>query len=293
MQLKKSKDTPKPSGDIKVSNYAVAFLDILGQRAALRDCGLLPDSLDEFLPIARQSVAVVQNLHRSFDEFYSALSQPPNTSLVHPNLRASFIQQQRTDLKYQRFSDGLVGFVSLAEDYDSDPLNGVYGLMGACGALCLLGLAIRQPIRGGFEIAWGVELNKSELYGCVVAKTYELESRVARYPRIVVGHEVMKYLSALEQLPGDSVQAQYRRSLALVCKELIGQSDDGEYIIDYLGEGFEKYMMNNVDRSLYAEAAQYVSDQLEYWTSEGNSQLSDRYSELMVYFDRNRARWKT
>ena len=274
-------------GDLRVNNYAVAFIDVLGQRAALRGCGLLPDSKEEFLPLARHTVGVIQRLHQSFEQFYTAFHETANVSLVSEQHRNHFARQQQTKLKFQRFSDGLVAFVSLSSEENHLPINGVYGLLAAAGALCLLGLAVRQPIRGGMDIAWGAELNDSELYGCAVAKSYELESAIAKYPRIALGQEVIRYLDAHAQSLDNGLDAQYVRALAGYCKEMIAMADDGVHIVDYLGSGFRKYITNSVDASLYTEAAAYVSEQLQYWTEKEDPKLKFRYQQLQAYFNEN------
>jgi hypothetical protein len=56
--------------DIKVNNYAAAFIDILGQREELKGCGLLPDNKDEVISIVKKTVEVIRRLHSQFEEFY-------------------------------------------------------------------------------------------------------------------------------------------------------------------------------------------------------------------------------
>jgi len=271
--------------DVKVANYAAAFVDILGQRDALRGCGLIPSSKEELLALVKESIGAISRLHCWFDKFYGESQRPPNSNLVRPDQREEFIRQQKTELKYQRFSDGLVGYVSLATDV-SVPMNGVYALIGAAGSLCFISLAARQPIRGGIEIAWGAELNENELYGCVVAKSYELESRVARYPRIALGSELVRYLDQHERVPGDDPESEYVRQLSTICKELIIVYDDGVPSVHYLGQGFRNYVSCDQHPALHRDAAQFVAAQLARWTERGDEKLAGRYRELHAYFER-------
>ena len=142
------------------------------------------------------------------------------------------------------------------------------------------------------EIAWGVELNDNELYGCAVAKSYELESQIAEHPRVVLGTEFIRYLDAHERIPGDQPQTQYVRTLATCCKEMISLDEDGVHIVDYLGPGFKEHVANEIDASAYDHAVTFIGEQLESSQKAGNDKLVQRYERLHGYFERNRFIWK-
>lgn len=277
---------------MKVNNYAAAFIDILGQREELKGCGLLPDNKDEVVSIVKRTVGVIGHLHSQFERFYTALTSRETGMQVPEEQRQEFINLQATNLNFQRFSDGIVVYISLAQDEEHSPINGVYGLIAATGSLCFLGLAQKTPLRAGLDIAWGVELNKGELYGCVVGRAYELESEIAKGPRVVLGEEVIRYLDFNAQLPGEGVNERYGRELASVCREMITQDEDGQYIVDYLGQGFKKYISNNLDSSIYVEALTYVEEQIERWSNQGDDKLTQRYLSLRGYFEKNRTNWQ-
>jgi hypothetical protein len=279
------------SENLKVSNYAAAFIDLLGQRDIMDGCGLLPHNKDEFIEIAKRSVGAISQLHSSFDKFYEALTDNVTTLLLPEEQREAFSHFQATKLKFQRFSDGLVVFLSLANEAQHSPVNGIFGLISAAGSLCLLGLASKKPIRGGADIAWGVELNDSELYGCVIAKAYELESEVAKYPRIVLGKEVVDYLNSLLQLPGNELNTQYGRAMAKACLEMICVAPDGVYMVDFLGEGFRRHIANSLENSVYYDARSYVESQEEHWRGKNSSKLADRYKILLEYFQARESEW--
>ncbi len=275
-----------------VQNYAAAFIDLLGQRAALEGCGLIPDSKEEFIKIAKQSVGVIQNLHDQFSDFYSAINQGPDPSSVKQEHRELYFRMQRTQLKFQRFSDGLFSYISLVSDVNHLPINGIYGLISSCGALCFLGLASGQPIRGGLDIAWGVELNQNELYGCVVARSYQLESEAAKFPRIVLGNEMMNYLHQCASMPGQEIEVQYARAMATTCLDMIHQDiEDGLFCIDYLGEKFRQYIGATVDDKIFYYARTYIREQLERFQAENNKKLFDRYKRLDKYFESRQHVW--
>src|SRR4051794_34439346 len=96
-----------------MSNYAAVFIDLLGQKAALlREGDLLPGNQEKAVELARSSVGAVRWLHDRFQTFYDGLTEDPtggSSSLDHARAK----EIRAVSLKYQRFSDGLVMYLSL------------------------------------------------------------------------------------------------------------------------------------------------------------------------------------
>lgn len=129
-------------------------------------------------------------------------------------------------------------------------------------------------------------MNDNEIYGPVVSKAYDLESKIAAYPRIVIGEEFVKYLDT-HTLPGNGESEPHeklRMKLASMCMSLIAIDDDGHPFIDYLGDGFKEHLLSECDGYI-RKAYQYVIEQSEKWKKEKNSKLAFRYSLLRNYFD--------
>ncbi|MHB8811119.1 MAG: hypothetical protein ACYC9M_14070 [Desulfobulbaceae bacterium] len=164
-------------------------------------------------------------------------------------------------------------------------MNGVFALLGLAGTLCFLGLATRNPIRGAIEVAWGVELQPGELYGAAVARAYELESEVAQYPRIVVGVETMKLLLAHRANTEQDVFAQYDKALSELCLDMLVQDVDGNWLVHYLGDKFQKAISHAHHAQLYSAAKKFVYEQLMEHNAKKNTKLALRYSHLRHYFD--------
>lgn len=78
------------------------------------------------------------------------------------------------------------------------PAIGVYGCFNACCMLHLLALSLKRPIRGGIDVGLGIDLTDDEVYGPVLERAHFLESKVADYPRIVLGDDLTAYLDELE-----------------------------------------------------------------------------------------------
>jgi len=83
-------------------------------------------------------------------------------------------------------------------------------------------------LRGGITIG-DAALSYGQLFGPAVIRGYELEHDVARFPRIVVGHEVLAAVRRNREL-----WMHDRESEIQAIKELLRRDSDGEYFVDYL-----------------------------------------------------------
>lgn len=286
---------PKSSDQEWVAhNYCVAFIDLLGQRDALRDQGLLTpieseEQRQEFHDVLRSSIgAIIKLQKRAEDMLAPTLRSNPDSpfrAALPPEQHATWDEMQRTRITTQRWSDGLVSFASMGDTEIKCRMNGVFGMFGLAGALCLLGLATGRPVRGAIEVAWGVEIHSGELYGPAVARAYELESEVAQYPRIVVGPETIRLLEAHAANPAQDPYSQNDRELAVLCRGMLVQDADGHWLLHYLGDKFRFAITHDQHIELYGAARKFVLDQLFEHQSKRNTKLAFRYSHLLQYFD--------
>lgn len=281
----------KKNDSMHIANYCISFIDLLGQRSEYKNEGILPkfetpEDKAKFIERIKHTIAPIDDLQRSSSQFLeSSLGyRSPLRKQLPPELHPVYDQMHEVKLKQQRWSDGLVYFVSLLEGNVKCPMAGVYKLFGSAGCLCLLGLGKKRPLRGSIDIAWGVELHNGELYGAAVAKAYELESYVAQYPRIVVGQRAVDYLIANTRNPAPDFYSEFNRQLAQICLNILSIDSDGYHIIHYLGESFRKYISKGLHPKLYEEALKFVTQQCEEWHSKKDTKLSLRYNHLLSYF---------
>jgi plasmid stabilization system protein ParE len=164
-------------------------------------------------------------------------------------------------------------------------MNGVFAIIAQAGAMCLLGLGMRHPVRGSVEIGWGVELAPGEIYGAIVARAYELESLVAGYPRIVVGRTVYEFLRSHADNETPGVAAQIDRELARKCLGMLAEDEDGYLMVDYLGDGFRDAVTKGQHTVLYDHARPFVLEQFHLHRSNLDAKLAPRYAWLLRYFD--------
>lgn len=270
---------------IYIGNYAVAFIDLLGQREDMRRHRILPSGREEAIQLVKESVGKVSSMHKRFQKFYASFEGGPSIfDSFSPDQKAEMPLMNRGELRTQRFSDGLVVYAPLAEGPDKSPINSVYGLIAAAGALALIQLAAKSPVRIGLDVGWGVELQPGELYGAALAHAYELESQVAQWPRAVVGNDLMDYLMACRSSGGESLNEEYRRAMAGECISRIAKDIDDFPVIDFAGSIFLREAPEELAEAV-ENAKEFVREQLEVWSAQGDVRLVGRYQCLNRYLN--------
>lgn len=279
---------------LQAGNYCVSFIDLLGQRKALESQGLLPlvkteAEHSQLIETLRKSVGAIVKLQNQAKEMLTPLLSPrqdsPFRAAFPPEQHAIWDEMGFSRIKTQRWSDGLVSFLCLGDKDVKCRMNGVFALFGLAGTLCFLGLATRNPIRGAIDVAWGVELHPGELYGAAVARAYELESEVAQYPRIVVGAEAVKLLQVHQANTGQDLYSQNDRALAKLCLNMLIQDVDGNWIVHYLGDEFQRAISHAQHAEIYLAAKTFVFEQVMEYNASKNTKLALRYAHLLNYFE--------
>ena len=186
----------------------------------------------------------------------------------------------------QRWSDGLMVYTCLGVG----PLlcvrvNSVYSQLCLAGAMCLIGLAAKAPMRGGIDVAWAIELYPNELYGPAVANAYVLESQCAQFPRVAVGEEVDRYLLAVAQQPGNEIAIEVARQIAVRCRRMLARDDRGVLFVDYLSPCFEESVTSAHIELLWSRARDFIESELVAHAANGDGKLVARYRRLADYFD--------
>lgn len=275
-------------------NYFVCFIDLLGQRTALEGEGLLPvikseDDRLRFIAKAKNSIGAIGSLQSRAAAIVGNDKATPDGAAfrakLSPDHQRMWDEMLQAPLSQQRWSDGLVYFVNLGDQRVKCLVNGVYNLIALAGSLCVLGLSAKQPLRGAIDAAWAVELHPGEIYGAAVACAYELESKVAQWPRIVIGPRAIGYLTSHRELPDRDLFTQYNKSLAELCLRMLTRDVDGNAIVDYLGAEFQRSVTKGLRHELHRDALAFAREQAELHRSTGNEKLDSRYSNLVRYFE--------
>jgi hypothetical protein len=275
---------------LNFDNYCVCFIDLLGQQKALQGHGAIYKfpTREDFVKAAKGIIAPIVALQKRTTDLVQAIVDAQTSSAYRaslaPGLQAEWDELQNTHLTTQYWSDGLVAFVSLRGEGVACPINGVFAAFGMAGTEMLIGLSSRAPIRGGIDVAWGVELRPGELYGAAIARAYELESKHAQYPRIVVGDEAIKYLHSQLSSTEQDNRSVYNRGLAKICLDMILTDVDGLPILHYLGDAFRLYVSQKILDDVYVDAKKFIEEQYAHFRNEPDSKLAFRYRQLLDYF---------
>lgn len=287
-------ESPTPNmPEYSAGNYCTSFIDLLGQRDALRGQGLLPIIRTEaddraFQKILRNTVGPILQLQRDIDAIVNAAAANPNSPLrtsLTDEERVVYDEMRMKRVKTQYWSDGFIRFVCLGDQVVKCPLTGITEIFQFSGLFCLLGLVQRHPVRGAIDLAWGVELPASGLYGPAVANSYQLESEVAQYPRIVVGQRVVEFLEAYRVNDGPDPFTVVNREYAKLCLNMLAQDVDGHWIVHYLGDAFQFSVTDANHDFFHDKARAFAIEQLEEHRKSKSSKLAFRYSQLLNYFD--------
>jgi len=288
--------------------YLVAFVDVLGQKEAFRDINTIPQTEEEqqkLLIAHKQTVGFVEKFRARFNDFFNSCTKERESQFAVPqDKKELFNSMRKSILKYTSFSDCIQAYVPLrSEEYHSQCINGVFGIFGACGCMLLLSLSENKSFRAGLEVGIGTELGSNEFYGPAFFNAYALESKIAKFPRIVIGEELINYLmnlkSGIKQMPNQKDEdVQACKMMADNCLKMIVKDVDGYYILDYLGEQF----FNNLTKSLSDDrrkeyikicrgAFNFVEQEYNRRKEAKDEKLAIRYFILYNYFQAKRKTW--
>jgi hypothetical protein len=272
--------------------WLVAFLDLLGQKEAFLRTDYLPNAADaekveQFLSEVRASTGVILGMRKILSSFRTGMATA-NTGLfddLDPAQRQVAERLQRTRVREFRMSDGVVLACALMPEDGHFPMRAVYEVIATCSVLLAVQLAAGRPIRGGIDVGTGIEV-EGELFGASLVKAYLLESKRAKYPRLVVGQDLVNYLRASTKSPLDGVEGQVERSMAEGMLRLLARDFDEQWIVDYAGAQAQEMLPALLDMLGPAKAfAERSRAELTQRQDEEGQKLFDRYSTLVRYLD--------
>lgn len=296
----KNQDTTSSNDAVGMHHYwVVGFFDILGQKQAMREIDFVPDQkdpeqMDRFVAGVKRSYGAVKFIHETFEEWtnLSERTEPQFLKLSEDQLKI-WRKTTGTKIKFQRFSDGLMIYLSLHDYEEHSPAASIFSLLGGSASVLLGSLAAETPIRGGIDVGVGMEMTPNELYGPVLTKAYELESKTAQYPRVVVGDQFIHYLQTIEQSDEKGPKAEFEKQMARVCLDMIMIDVDGRPTVDFLGGGFRRHIARNLDSECLVMAHNFIIQQLEKHKAKRDIKLALRYSLLLDYFEAKLPLWNS
>lgn len=274
---------------IDVGYYVVGFIDLLGQQDRLRSLRSLPeksdkDQMNKFIDDLKGTYGVVSGMRKMFEQFFKSYSKKKyDLSMLTPEQRKTYRQLTNNPIQISSFSDSIIVFVALKTDKAKLPTGGVWGIFTAAASTALLTLAAGYPIRGGIDVGLGMEIKRGEIYGPCLSRAYSLESKIAEYPRIVVGKECLKYLQVTANQKQKDIISKIGAASAKECMNLLTIDDDGCAIIDYLGDYFLNSVNIELKKNVIDKAFNNVVQFSDKFRKEGNTKIAFKYTLLRSY----------
>jgi hypothetical protein len=234
-------NTEKNEGPDRVADHIVTCIDVLGQREKLKNFprlihgGVQPELLVTAL---KDTYGRVNRVRQLLETYFAAGNPAPERypwfSTLSEEQRRDFKRLASYTMNVRHFSDMIVSFSLLCNEDDQPSLAPVVQMLGSCAMSMLFSLAEGIAVRGGVDIGAAAVWPDFGIYGSAYYSAYDLESRVAKYPRIIVGEELFKYLQSWQQTTDEDPLSKYNSQLATTCFTMIREDLDGRQIVDFL-----------------------------------------------------------
>jgi hypothetical protein len=287
------------------------LIDVLGQKALLEEhryltetaegCALLETKKgrEEFSRIQSETHNRVLGLREIFKmaiERYSSIIVGSN------NKNKLFLEDQCKinatvkPMSYQFFSDTIIIYAPLESKDELIMRYRIAATFFACMSIMLKRFAQDVFFRGGIEIGVGQEFpDNGGLYGLVLNDVHCLESKIAQYPRIVVGNNLVKLIQCGER---NTTYSNFCTGLNNRLDEfgnsVITKDKDGKYIIDFLGKTFADLCIKtfpNKSQSYVGAGIKSIAKEYNKYLSKGNHKLTERYELLKEYYFERLGNW--
>ena len=122
------------------------------------------------------------------------------------------------------------------------------------------------------------EIAEGEIYGTALERAYLLESKRAKYPRIVIGEELWRYLSValVEFEKRGTPGGKALKAIVQKMMQLVSTDTDGERMLDYMGTGIAEPMKPGEAKTMVQPAYDFVVDGQERLLSMDDRKLGRR-----------------
>lgn len=181
------------------------------------------------------------------------------------------------------FSDLITSYILLGNNEHKLQFQGIYFLLLSNCEVFLKMLADGIALRGGIDLGMAIKNDENELYGSALLNPYILESKVAKSIRIVIGqtlYNCIQEISSNEDLGNELLNLNIR--YAQLCKKLIKQDTDGEYILDYLSDEFSQMESFTI---YYEKAKQFLDIEYNNLRRKKEFDVAKKYQQAIKYFE--------
>jgi hypothetical protein len=275
--------------------YCVTFIDVLGQRAELNRLRT-PRSLsqEDLIQAMNSTLGKVLGLrdtmlHLVWSQRVMAIAKHEVFREFPENVRNWLDLVTRTHLGFQYFSDSLIAYWALPEGSGAATSFALFSVLATAKILMLRSFANRCALRGGIEIGYGIEWEPLQFYGPVLNDAYQLESRIAAYPRVLIGGRLLASLQRSASQSDATPETTFERHWGARALSLLYPDSDGWYVLDFLGIHPSTLAMPDFP-ALVKSAIAFVRSQDSRFR--GDEKLHARYQRLMQYCQKREEEWK-
>lgn len=265
----------------KLGFYVCSLIDILGQKEKLIQLNGLALKKDEkkIVSIFRQTYGSIKKFRQHADDSISFVNQVKKKHNIKSNLTSN-------PVKIKSFSDLVTSYVLLSTEKHKLQFEGIYFLFLSNCEVFLKMLADGIALRGGVDIGMGIETDEKELYGEALSKAYYLESNVAKSIRMVIGQELYDYIDNAANQEIELSENIFNTNIryAKLCKTLIKQDTDGQYILDYLSDEFKQMSTFN---HYSQNAKKFLDDTYKQLRVNYQYEVAKKYYQAIKYFEAN------
>jgi|WetSurMetagenome_2_1015567.scaffolds.fasta_scaffold01504_9 hypothetical protein len=303
----------KEQQSIEYRAYLVAYFDILGQRDKLSKLATPPieddqKKINEYIQQVRQIYDHITSFRTDIVNHIELFSKSGVEDKEIPELQKTLLNKLRAhSTKSYPFSDCIMIHIQLSNDEIQWAGRAIFGVLCATAVIFNSFLARNIPIRGGIDVGFALNIGPNEIYGPVLASAVYLESKVAEYPRVVIGQHLHNYLTELATMDSKSDESIVNQILAKKCLSLIAKDSDGRLIVDHLGDYIRDVLQRgNCKFDYVLDAYNIACKQYDHFEDAHNAanligndnqsknclKLMKRYARLMKYYENNLPKWK-
>ena len=258
----------------QIGFYVCSLVDILGQKEKLLKLNDI--SLAESTPIFRQTYGNVKKFRKYTNDSISFVNEIKSKH----NFKNSFTSNP---IEMKSFSDLITSYILLGNNEHKLQFQGIYFLLLSNCEVFLKMLANGIALRGGIDLGMAMKNDENELYGSALLNPYIIESKVTKSIRIVIGQTLYNYIqetSSNEYLNDELLDLNIR--YAQLCKKLIKQDTDGEYILDYLSDEFKEMESFVICGK---KAKQFLDTEYNNLRRKQEFDVAKKYQQAIKYFE--------
>jgi hypothetical protein len=192
--------------------------------------------------------------------------------------------RQRVDIRVTGFSDSV--FVESAFGHLPDsPLTALNSVIDASVAALFVNLGAESPLRGGIEIGFGL-WSKGHLYTAATVRAVELGEECAKYPRILVGNNLIGTIESLATSEGEAGQ------LARIIQGVFYEDPEDHRIgLDFMGLASQGSYARGFTADDVRKVWLFARKGQRECTARGMSKESGYYDRLVRYMDPRLPLW--